>query len=116
MAAKRGTYVIRDGVAVLKHLAAPLDGQRRGPRSGLSKPHYINDSLPDIPHPSSGKVYSSKAAFREETRARGLVEVGNEDFSPREDVPVDGSSIAEDIGQAYERLSQGADIDAPLWE
>lgn len=107
MPVKRGTYVIRDGKLVLKHLAQPLDGQRRGPRSALPTPHYISDGLPDIPHPSSGKIYSSKAAFRAETKARGLVEVGNEDFSPRQEVPVEGPSVAEDIAMTYDRLAAG---------
>ena len=107
MAAKRGTYVIRDGKLVLKALAAPLDSQRRGPKSGLTCPNYINDGLPDIRHPSSGKIYSSKAAFRAETRARGLTEVGNEDFPCRDEAPMEGPSVVDDIKMAYDAIERG---------
>lgn len=102
---KRGTYVLRDGVLVRKELAAPL--QQRGPRSGLPRPHYISDSLPDIVHPSNGKIYSSKAAFRAETHARGLTEVGNEKFPARTEVAVEGPSVAEDIARTYDSLASG---------
>jgi hypothetical protein len=101
---------MRDGKLVLKHLATPLDP--KGPRSALPTPHYISDSLPDIVHPSSGKRYSSKAAFRAETRARGLTEVGNESFPERKEVPLD--PIGPDIARAYDQLASGeVSIDAP---
>lgn len=109
------TYVWRDDKWVPKALAGPSP-QPRGPRSALPVPHYISDALPDVVHPSNGKVYTSKAAFRAETAARGLVEVGNEDFAPRQEVPIDGPSLAEDIGRAHELLSAGADVNAPLWD
>jgi hypothetical protein len=112
--AKRTTYVFRDGQLVEKGLVPPLDGQRRGPRSGLKTPHYISDGLPDIAHPSSGKIYSSKAAFRAETRARGLTEIGNEDFPERVEAPMPGPSVEEDIKMAYEALERGESVDAPI--
>lgn len=50
-------------------------------------PHIISDSLPGgvsgIVHPSNGRRYDSKRKFRDETRARGCTEVGNEEWSKR---------------------------------
>ncbi len=115
MPAKRTTYVMRDGKLVEKGLAAPLDQQRRGPRSALPTPGYISDALDYVVHPSNGEVYTSKAAFRAETAARGLTEVGNEDFPERVEAPMEGPSVQEDIARAHEKLSAGASVDEPLW-
>lgn len=45
-------------------------------------PHIISDNLPGgingIVHPVSQGHYTSKKLFRDETRARGCVEVGND--------------------------------------
>jgi hypothetical protein len=50
-------------------------------------PHIISDSLPGgvngIVHPANGRRYDSKKRFRDETRARGCTEVGNEKWPAR---------------------------------
>lgn len=46
-------------------------------RSSLPVPMIISDSMPDAEH-VDGKFYSSKSAYRAVTKARGLVEVGND--------------------------------------
>jgi hypothetical protein len=50
-------------------------------------PHIITDNLPGgvngIVHPCNGKRYDSKKRFRDETRARGCTEVGNDKFPER---------------------------------
>jgi hypothetical protein len=107
---------MRDGRLIEKGLAGPLDRQRRGPRSLLPRPAYISDSLDYVTHPSTGEVFTSKAAFREQTRALGLTEVGNEDFPERIEAPMDGPTVEEDIARAHEKLSAGASVDEPLWE
>lgn len=71
----RGTFVLRDGELVPKHLAAPLGP--RGPRSHLSRPMVISDGC-EFRSMADGKIYTSKAAYRADLRARGLDEVGND--------------------------------------
>jgi hypothetical protein len=44
----------------------------------LSQIQIVNDEMQPTRHPLTGKHYTSKTRFREETRARGYVEVGNE--------------------------------------
>lgn len=50
-------------------------------------PHIIGDSLPGgvngIVHPSNGRRYDSKKRFRDETRARSCIEVGNDKWPER---------------------------------
>lgn len=107
----RGTYVMRDGQLVPKHLAPPL--QRRGPRSDLPRPMVISDTLHDVVHPATGERYSSKKKFRDETRARGLTEVGNEDFPVRQ-LPTEAETrqeIQREIAEAYNAIEQGAEVE-----
>ena len=67
--------------------------EKRERRSRFVK-GVISDTMPAVVHPSNGRMYDSKSAFRAETRARGLTEVGNEkmkdtrswDFCSRADV------------------------------
>jgi hypothetical protein len=51
------TYVIRDGKAILKELAAPL-------HEANDAPNLIRDNMDATWHPANGKLYDSKAAFR----------------------------------------------------
>lgn len=39
---------------------------------------YIQDEMPPTRHPVTGEVFTSKAKFREVTRALGFEEVGND--------------------------------------
>lgn len=106
----RGTYVMRDGQLVPKHLAAPL--QRRGPQSDLPRPMVISDTLDDMVHPATGQRYTSKKKFRDETRARGLTEVGNEAFPVRQG-PTEAETrqeIQREIAEAYAAIEQGAEV------
>jgi hypothetical protein len=106
----RGTYVMRDGQLVPKHQAEPL--QRRGPRSALPMPMVISDTLDDVVHPATGERYASKKKFRDETRARGLTEVGNEAFPVRQG-PTEAETrqeIQREIAEAYTAIEQGAEV------
>lgn len=104
---------MRDGELVPKHQAEPL--QCRGPRSSLPIPYVISDTLDDMVHPATGERYSSKKKFRDETRARGLTEVGNESFPVRH-VPTEAETLQEvqrEIAEAYDAIEQGAEV-APV--
>ena len=39
---------------------------------------FISDEMPSTRHMSNGKYYTSKKKFRDETRARGCIEVGDQ--------------------------------------
>lgn len=97
----RATYVMRNGKLVDKRRAAPLV-------SAGAAPYVIGDDLPGggCIHPSTGKMMDSKSRFRAETRARGLVEVGNDVRAPRK--PVDMPPVREDIHRAWQELGGGS--------
>ena len=88
----RDTFVMRGGKLVPKSLAAPLN-------SNSKNYHVISDTMRPMRHPSNGKIYDSKSRFRAETRARGCVEIGNEQPKPRKfiDMPAVGPDIARAI-------------------
>lgn len=48
------------------------------PQKQTISTQIIIDDMPRTQHPSNGKFYTSKKKFRDETRARGLVEVGDQ--------------------------------------
>ncbi len=94
------TYVLReDGNGrfhlVEKHLATP---------AGVKTPFVMTDSMDPTVHPSNGKVYDSKSRFRQETKARGLVEVGNEYRAMTERAPVQRDPVAADVARAYDMV------------
>lgn len=107
----RGTFVMRDGKLVPKHLARPLYESKA--RSSLPRPHVISDNIGGIHglvNPSDGKHYTSKAQMRAENRARGLTEVGNESF-PERKAPSEAevaAEVAADVAMAYDALANGA--------
>lgn len=47
-------------------------------RQQKAAPQFISDEMEPTLHPCDGQYYTSKAKFREVTRAHGKVEVGNE--------------------------------------
>jgi hypothetical protein len=61
------TYVMRKGRLVRKERSEPLPGV-----------FVISDEMAPTRHMADGKHYTSKAKFRQATRAAGCVEVGNE--------------------------------------
>lgn len=52
--------------------------ERVKPTLRPTRPYVITDEMPPTSHPCNGKFYTSKAKFRNETRAHGCVEVGTE--------------------------------------
>lgn len=71
----RGTFVMRNGKIVRK--GGPEDIRQPVTRSDLPCPMLIGDSMPAAEH-VDGKFYDSKSAYRAVTKARGLIEVGND--------------------------------------
>lgn len=71
----RGTYVYRNGQLVEK--GGPLDVRPLPPRSDLPCPMLVSDIMDAAEH-VDGKFYTSKSEFRKVTKARGLIEVGND--------------------------------------
>lgn len=55
--------------------------------------NFISDCMPDTKHMVNGKMYSSKAAFRQATKAAGCIEVGNDsshlNLKPRKPLELD---------------------------
>lgn len=83
-------------------------------RSSLPAPMVIRDGIGGIQglrHPSTGEFIDSKSQFRAETRARGLTEVGEEDFPVRQ-VQSDAElarEVAQDAALAYDMLEAGGE-------
>jgi hypothetical protein len=95
------TYVYRNGKLVDKNTAPPRN-------SKLGKASFvISDEMPETRHMADGKYYTSKAKFREATRAAGCVEVGNETstlLKPRKPIELDRNQRREHIRQVINDL------------
>jgi len=95
------TYVMRDGKLVDKREAPPKEGIH-GQAS-----YVISDEMAETRHMADGKYYSSKAKFRQATRAAGCVEVGTETatlLKPRQPIRLDSGKRREDIQRAIYEL------------
>ena len=75
-------------------------------RSDLPFPMIVSDQLDYVEHPSDGKLYTSKRAFRETTKANGCIEVGNDPqrFRVKDKVSND-KGIDTAIDKAFARLN-----------
>ena len=75
--------------------------------------HYIPDEMAPTRHMINGRLYTSKKKFRDETRARGCVEVGNETatlLKPRKPIELDRRQRRDDIKRAIWEIRNGRDI------
>ena len=71
---------------------------------------YIKDEMEPTRHMSNGKMYTSKKKFRDETRARGCIEVGNETktlLTPRKQIELDRGQRRDDLRRAVYELKNG---------
>ncbi len=96
------TYVYRNGKLVDKRYAGPKEGSGTGKLRGV-----ISDEMPETRHMADGKYYTSKAKFRQATRAAGCVEVGNETatlLKPRKPITLDRGARREAIQRAIHEL------------
>lgn len=94
-------FVLRNGEFIDRELAPPLV-ERHG-----EGPHIINDSMPELRHMADGKYYSSKAKFREVTKAHDCQEVGSETaymLKPRKRILPDRYKRRDDIKKAIYEL------------
>lgn len=73
------------------------------PSSGL---FVISDTMDLMRHPVNGRYYDSKSKFRDETRARGCIEVGNEVQKDRVDRSLPGG-LREELSRAWDQHSGG---------
>lgn len=97
------TFVYRNGKLVDKRVAPPK-------ASGTNKKllGVISDEMDATRHMADGQMYTSKAKFREATRAAGCIEVGNDPAitRPRKPVELDRGQRREAIHQAIQQLQQ----------
>lgn len=85
-------------------------------RSPLPAPMVIRDSIGGINglvHPATGQRYDSKAQFRAETAARGLTEVGTDDFPVKTELSERElrDQVAREIADTYDMLEAGAEVE-----
>ncbi len=69
-----------------------------------SAPYVISDTMEPLKHHGTGRVIDSKRAFSAETRAAGMVELGNEPIRPRVPIKLDKRQRVEDIKRAVYEL------------
>lgn len=95
--ARTGTWVMRSGRLVPKRRAPPRhSGRVRG---------VISDTMDALIHPCTGKLMDSKSEFRKVTRAKGGVEVGNEQLTDRRELTgMDSRTRRDDIARAITEL------------
>lgn len=92
------TFVYRKGKLVDKNRAGPKN-EKLGNASFV-----ISDEMPETRHMADGKHYTSKAKFRQATRAAGCVEVGTETstlLKPRQKIELDRGQRRDDIRKAF---------------
>jgi len=81
---------------------------------------FISDSMEPTRHMANGRMYTSKKKFRDETRARGCIEVGNEEKyltntgstigQKKKVVKLDKRQRRDDIKRAIWEVKNGRDI------
>lgn len=71
-------------------------------RSSLCAPMIMSDGI-EVKSMVDGEIYTSKAALRQSYRAKGYVEVGNEQLKPPPKPAPDRKGIAEAVGKAFSR-------------
>ena len=100
----RGTFVLRDGELVPKHLAGPLFA--RGERSyAVPRPMLIRDDQPPLKSMADGRIYESKSAMRRGYRERGYEELGND--APTSYAAAPEPDPASDVIEAYKMVRDG---------
>ena len=88
--------VYRNGKLVPKWCAEPKQANR--------SVSVISDTMQPLRHMATGKVIDSKSQFRNETKASGCVELGNEAIKPRTPIKLDRRQRVDDIRRAIYQL------------
>jgi hypothetical protein len=77
-----------------------------GPRSGLSCPMVISDTMEEgVQSQLDGRMYTSKSGLRATYKAAGVVEVGNDPARFAKPKPVNPVGIRESLLKAKARLN-----------
>ena len=72
--------------------------------------HVISDTMEPTRHMADGKMYTSKAKFRQATKASGCIEVGSETatiLKPRKPVQLDRGARRDAIRRSIYELRNG---------
>jgi hypothetical protein len=72
------------------------------PRGDDPRFHVISDTIEPFRSMADNRIYDSKSRYRRDLKARGLVEVGNENITQRR---VELPPVKAALKEAYERLS-----------
>lgn len=73
--------------------------------------YFNSDTMEPLQHMCSGKMISSKKKFRNETKAYGCIEVGNETkIKPRKQIVPDKRQRRDDIKKAIHELKNGRTV------
>jgi hypothetical protein len=75
-----------------------------------SDPHFsvISDTMDPLRHMATGKMHTSKTAFRADTKAAGCIEYGNDaPTKPRARIPLSREQRRNDIKQAIYEIRNG---------
>lgn len=96
-------YVLRNGELIEKTLAPPLHVSHN------EGPSVISDTIEATRHMATGRYFTSKAAFRAETKASGCIEVGSDSslYKSRKPVPLSREKRREDIRRTIYNLRNG---------
>lgn len=95
------TFVMRDGKLVDKRIAPP-----KGVKLGKAS-YVVSDEMSETRHMADGKMYTSKAKFRQATRAAGCIEVGNETstlLKPRQKIELSRADRRDAIRHSIQQL------------
>lgn len=79
--------------------------------------NFISDTMEPTRHMANGKYYTSKKKFRDETKARGCIEIGNETatvLKPRKRKELSKEQRKNDIRRAIYELKNGRNIKAEV--
>ena len=94
----RATFVLRNGRLIDKRRAPPLI------TSTDARIYVIGDEMPAAKHMGTGKIHTSKAKFRADTRAMGLVEAGTDPAVTRAGRPSQGPDLVPYVQRAMATL------------
>jgi hypothetical protein len=90
-----------------KDITVPPKARPLGPRSSLTCPYVVSDTMDPVQSQLDGRMYTSKSRLRETYRAAGVVEVGNDPArfaKPKKPKP-DRKAIRESLLKAKARLN-----------
>jgi hypothetical protein len=100
----------RDNYALID-FSKPMDiapkERPTGPRSGLTCPYLISDTMDPVQSQLDGRMYTSKSRLRETYKSAGVTEVGNDParFRKPPQVKPDRKAIRESLLKAKAKLN-----------